>query len=199
MTRVAKKLYLIRLGLLNYLHILVQIECEMKIQFHELSSHVYTHFKRIKKAFINDCVLMSWTNNKFLLSHPNSHSSSSSYDVELLSLKMTMASHLFNIECLLFIVVGEVLSRVYYDVEIWIRWWHGGSDDHHRHHMWTAMISERILFFVRNGRSLRFHLPSRGQSHHVRRDADSFLGRWAGESYHRDVAFFASSPFDIRN
>lgn len=31
---------------LNYLHMLVRIECEIKIQIHELSSHVYTHFKK---------------------------------------------------------------------------------------------------------------------------------------------------------
>jgi hypothetical protein len=42
---------------------LVQIECEMKIQFHELSSRVYTHFKTQDEEenlseFISDCVLM---------------------------------------------------------------------------------------------------------------------------------------------
>lgn len=81
---------------LNYLHMLVQIGCEMKTQFHELSSHVYTHFKRRKKAFISDCVFMSSTNNKIL------HSSEGFMLNFFASVDNKNAFHLFNIECLLF-------------------------------------------------------------------------------------------------
>lgn len=87
--------YASSVGWLNYLHMLVQIECELKIQFHELSSHVYTHFKRIKKAFISDRVFMSCANNKFL------HSSESSCWTSLprLIIKMLFTCFTLNAYC----------------------------------------------------------------------------------------------------
>jgi hypothetical protein len=55
-------------------HMLVQIKCEMEIQFHEIiisCLHAFYHANGKEKdlsEFISDCVLMRRTNNKILLS-----------------------------------------------------------------------------------------------------------------------------------